>query len=116
MGVSSSLQTLKEALREIEIVDIESPEINESGVFVIYDGGPKTALSIMERRFGILCAGFSLSVSSDLIALVESIEHKLYMASVEGNDIDHIKTYPVVVTENGLFIYRIDAKVIDTEI
>ena len=115
MGIASSKATIKAALVGIDVIDIDQAELCESGTFILYDGGERTSVGIVERVFCILCAGFSLGGSSDLLSAVESIEHKLYQASLEDIYISHTRTHPVVIAENGLCIYRIDVKIIDME-
>ena len=115
MGIASSQALLELALVDIDLIEIDQAEITEAGVFVLYDGGIRTAMAIMDRQFAIFCAGFSISGDSGLKQVVESIERLLYEISVIRTDIQHQRTLPVVVADNGLFIYRINVKIIDME-
>lgn len=115
MGITSSQDLLKQALVGIDLIEIDQAEITESGVFVLYDGGIRTAMAIMDREFAIFCAGFSISGDSGLKQVVENIERLLYEISRYRTDIEHKQTLPVVIADNGLFIYRINVKIIDME-
>lgn len=115
MGITSSQELIKSALNGIDLIEIDQAELSESGVFVLYDGGVRTAMGIVEREFAILCAGFSITGESGLKQIVENVEQDLYEISRNRTDIEHTRTLPVAVAENGLFIYRVNVKIIDME-
>lgn len=115
MGITSSQDLLESALVGVDLIEIDQAEISESGVFVLYDGGIRTSIAVMDRNLAIFCAGFSISGDTGLKQVVENIERLLYEISVIRTDIQHTQTLPVVVADNGLFIYRINVKIIDME-
>lgn len=115
MGITSSQELIKSALTGINLIEIDQAEISESGVFILYDGGIRVSMGIVERVFAIYCAGFSISGESGLKQVVEDVEQCLYEISQHRTDIEHKQTFPVVVADNGLFIYRINVQIIDME-
>ncbi|PHM18049.1 MAG: hypothetical protein CJD30_03555 [Sulfuricurvum sp. PD_MW2] len=115
MGITSSQALIKSALNGIDLIEIDQAELSESGVFILYDGGIRTAMGIVDREFAIFCAGFSISGESGLKQVVEDIEHSLYEISRIRTDIEHTQTLPIAVADNGLLIYRINVKIIDME-
>lgn len=115
MGITSSHALLKSVLVGVDLIEIDQAEISESGVFVLYDGGIRTAMAVIDRDFAIFCAGFSISGDSGLKQVVENIERLLYEASQHRLDIEHTQTLPVAVADNGLFIYQVRVKIIDME-
>ncbi len=115
MAISSSSEIIKELMPDIDLIDVDTADISESGVFLLYDGDTPTDLDSITRRFAILIAGFSMNSKSGILGMLENIQTYIRNASQMDTDIEYKGTSPVVVADGGLFIYRVDIEILDTD-
>lgn len=113
MGIASSTEKLKALLVGVDVIDIDSQLITESGVFCLYDGSKHTDDGVVSRNYALLVAGFSLTSDTGILPLVETVETLLYDADLSEWTINYLGTNPVVITDGGLFIYRVNVTIKD---
>jgi len=114
MGIATCIDRLKKGLLPTVLIDVDDPSISEPGVFVYYDGAKGVDIGVVRRDFSILCSGFSLSGASELTQMLEEVEGAICHMGLVVNGVTYERTHPVVVTDTGLYIYKIDVSVIDS--
>lgn len=112
MAIESCRNKIKNRLQGITVYNLDKNEINETGVFLLYEGF-YIENKIVKRRFGLYVAGYVYDASIKIDELLSSIENAFPLWEVSHDIVVLQKGELVSFSPDGFLVFKFDIEVGD---